>query len=176
MISDAILKLLPLPMRLTCRRLGVQLTEHVLLVDITAQRLTWVMPVLTEDLPFCITSIVRKRSRISTSRFGIGEKINSNCTPRGLHRVARKTGGGWPVGAVFRSRKMTGYTWDGQPGAPITNRIFWLEGAEPGKNRGGDVDTFARYIYIHGTGDEPSFGRPAPRGWIHKSGAHLFAL
>ena len=71
---------------------------------------------------------------------------------------------------------MTGYTWAGLPEAPITNRILWLEGLESGHNRGGDVDTFARYIYIHGTGDEPTLGRPASRGCIHVAGADLLPL
>jgi lipoprotein-anchoring transpeptidase ErfK/SrfK len=71
---------------------------------------------------------------------------------------------------------MTGYTWDGAPGAPITNRILWLEGLEPGRNQGGSVDTFARYIYIHGTGDEPSLGQPASRGCIHVAGSDLLPL
>jgi hypothetical protein len=34
------------------------------------------------------------------------------------------------------------------------HRILWLAGLEPGFNRGGDVDTFRRYIYIHGVGEE----------------------
>ena len=71
---------------------------------------------------------------------------------------------------------MAGYTWGGLPGAAITNRILWLEGMEPGFNRDGRVDTFARYIYIHGTGDEASLGRPASCGCIHVSGAELLPL
>ncbi len=120
--------------------------------------------------------LVRRTFRISTSRFGIGQTKNSRFTPLGLHRIARKVGGGWPTGAVFKSREMIGYTWDGQPGAAITNRILWLEGLEPGFNRGGNVDTFARYIYIHGTGDEPALGRPASSGCIHVRGAELLPL
>jgi hypothetical protein len=114
--------------------------------------------------------------RISTSRFGIGSQMNSNCTPLGLHRVSRKIGGGWPAGAVFKSRKFKGYTWSGLPRATITHRILWLEGLEPGTNRGGNVDTFARYIYIHGTGDEPSIGKPASHGCIHVAAKDLLPL
>ena len=120
--------------------------------------------------------IVRKNFRVSTSRFGPGQEMNSNRTPLGLHRIAQKVGGGWPLGAVFKGRKFAGYTWRGQPGAAITNRILWLEGLEPGFNRGGRVDTFARYIYIHGTGDEPTLGRPASCGCIHVSSAELLPL
>ncbi|MDQ6631034.1 MAG: L,D-transpeptidase [Verrucomicrobiota bacterium] len=117
-----------------------------------------------------------KKYRCSTSRFGIGEAADSNMTPRGLHRLAEKIGGGWPVGAVFKNRNFTGYTWDGQPYASITNRIFWLEGLEPGFNRGGKVDSHARYIYIHGTGDEPKIGRPASHGCIHLAANDLIPL
>ena len=61
-------------------------------------------------------------------------------------------------------------------GAPITNRILWLEGLEPGLNRGPGVDSKERFIYIHGTGDEPSLGRPASRGCIHVAADDLIPL
>ncbi len=117
-----------------------------------------------------------KRFRCSTSRFGIGQNAGSNCTPLGLHRIAEKIGGGWPVGTVFESRKPMGYTWRGMPDAKITTRILWLEGLEPGLNRGGNVDSHARYIYIHGTGDETTIGRPASCGCIHLAANDLVPL
>lgn len=80
------------------------------------------------------------------------------------------------MGSVFKSRELVGFTWGGVRGAAITHRILWLEGLEPGFNRGGSVDTFDRYIYIHGTGDEPSVGRPASHGCIHVRGAELLPL
>ena len=123
------------------------------------------------------TAYVRiKTYRCSTSKFGIGSVANSNCTPLGLHRIVRKIGGGWPGGSVFKGRQHVGYTWDGLPFASITDRIFWLAGLEPGRNRGGNVDTFARYIYIHGTGDEPTLGRPASHGCIHLGRNDLLPL
>ena len=114
--------------------------------------------------------------RCSTSKFGLGQVEGSNCTPLGLHRVARKIGAGWPVGTVFKSRQPVGFTWRGMPGASITTRIFWLEGLEPGFNRGGKTDSFSRYIYIHGTGDEPSLGRPASHGCVHLAADDLSPL
>jgi lipoprotein-anchoring transpeptidase ErfK/SrfK len=164
---------LPLAFRQTRRRLGIPSTRFLLLVNVRAQRMELVQPLPDLATPDCL---VRKTFRISTSRFGIGQTENSNRTPLGLHRVAQKAGGGWPVGAVFKSRKMIGYTWQGRGGAVIANRILWLEGLEPGFNRGDGVDTFARYIYIHGTGDEPALGRPASHGCIHLSGADLLPL
>jgi L,D-transpeptidase YbiS len=117
-----------------------------------------------------------KQFRISTSRFGLGALENSNCTPLGLHRIAEKIGGGWPLGTVFKARQPVGYTWQGCPEAGITSRILWLEGLEPGANRGGLVDSHKRYIYIHGVGDELTLGRPASRGCIHLAGSDLLPL
>jgi len=117
-----------------------------------------------------------KKFRCSTSRFGIGQTEGSNCTPLGLHRIAEKIGGGWPVGTVFKNRQPIGYTWQGMPDAKITTRILWLEGLEPGFNRGGNVDSHGRYIYIHGTGDETTIGRPSSCGCIHLAADDLIPL
>jgi hypothetical protein len=114
--------------------------------------------------------------RASTSRFGIGQTQDSNKTPLGLHRIARKIGAGLPQGTVFRGRVPVGFTWQGLPDATIAHRIFWLEGMEPGFNRGGNVDSFRRYIYIHGFGDETTLGRPASHGCIHLAAADLIPL
>jgi len=165
--------IVPLPLRQACRRRGIPFTRFLLLVDVPAQRMQLVEQV---KAPGSKDFLVRKVFRISTSRFGLGQARDSNCTPLGLHRIARKVGGGWPVGAVFKSREWVGFTWRGIKGAAITHRILWLEGLEPGFNRGDGVDTFARYIYIHGTGDEPTLGRPASHGCIHVSGADLLPL
>ncbi len=97
-------------------------------------------------------------------------------TPLGLHRVARKIGAGQPVGTVFAGRQVVGLTRKGRPDAPICHRILWLEGLEPGWNRGGTRDSFERYIYIHGLGDEPTLGRPASRGCIHVAASDLIPL
>ena len=118
----------------------------------------------------------RRTFVISTSRFGIGQIQDSNRTPLGLHRVARKAGGGWPIGTVFKGRRPIGTTWQGMPSAAITHRILWLEGLEPGFNRGGNVDSFRRYIYIHGFGDETTLGRPMSHGCIHLAAAELMPL
>jgi hypothetical protein len=164
---------LPPRLRQTCRGLGILPSRFILLVSVRSQRMQLVQP---RPAFFPPDYLPLKAFRVSTSRFGTGQTKNSNRTPLGLHRVARKVGGGWPAGAVFQNREMMGYTWNGRPDAAITHRILWLEGLEPGFNRGGNVDTFERYIYIHGTGDEPALGRPASRGCIHVSGAELVPL
>jgi hypothetical protein len=113
----------------------------------------------------------------STSRFGIGQTEGSNCTPLGLHRVAEKIGAGAPAGTVFKARQAIGHI--SQPefaDAKITTRILWLEGLEPGFNRGGRLDSHDRYIYIHGTADQTSIGKPTSCGCIHLADADLIPL
>jgi hypothetical protein len=118
-----------------------------------------------------------KKFPCSTSCFGIGQTEGSNCTPLGLHRVAEKIGAGERAGTVFKSRQVVGHV--SQPefaDAKITTRILWLEGLEPGFNRGGNVDSHRRYIYIHGTADQSSIGKPASCGCIHLADADLIPL
>jgi len=102
--------------------------------------------------------------------------MHSNRTPLGLHRIAQKIGGGAPIGTVFRYRRPIGLTWEGTPEAAIVHRILWLEGLEPGFNRGGNVDSFRRCIYLHGFGDEATLGRPQSHGCIHVAATDLIAL
>ena len=118
-----------------------------------------------------------KKIPCSTSRFGVGQTEGSNRTPLGLHRIVEKIGEGAPAGTVFKSRKAVGHV--SQPefaDAKITTRILWLEGLEPGFNRGGNVDSHTRYIYIHGTADQKSIGKPASCGCIHLADADLIPL
>ena len=145
---------------------GIAPTQFVLVVNIARQVIS-----LFEKNKFA------KKFPCSTSRFGIGQQEGTNCTPLGLHRIAEKIGAGEPRGTVFKSRRIAGHT--SQPefaGAKITTRILWLRGLEPGFNRGGNVDSHARYIYIHGTADQSSIGRPASCGCIHLADADLIPL
>ena len=110
----------------------------------------------------------------STSRFGIGQVEGSNRTPLGLHRVAEKIGANAPAGTVFKARKPIGHTSQSEfADARITTRILWLEGLEPGFNQGGNMDSHSRYIYIHGTADQSSIGKPASCGCIHLADKYL---
>ncbi len=93
-------------------------------------------------------------------------------TPRGLHEIAERIGAGQPAGMVFRSRVPTGRHFSEIPPAEsesrnlITSRILWLRGLEPGVNAGGDVDTYKRYVYIHGTQREDRIGEPISAGCV----------
>ncbi len=101
--------------------------------------------------------------KISTSKFGIGDRPGSNCTPLGRMEVSKKIGGSAPAGMVFKSRKPTGEILKpNAPGRdPIVSRILWLSGKE-GHNR----NAYRRYIYIHGTPEEHRLGTPASYGCI----------
>ena len=153
-----------------CEKLTISPTQFVLAVNIAGQTVS-----LFEQSKFV------KKISCSTSRFGIGQAKGSNCTPLGLHRIAEKIGAGEPAGTVFESRKIAGHT--SQPefaDAKITTRILWLEGLEPGLNKGVDsgvnVDSHARYIYIHGTADQKSIGKPTSHGCIHLADVDLIPL
>ncbi len=107
---------------------------------------------------------------VSTAANGPGEREGSLCTPTGWHRISEKIGDGEPPGRVFRGRQATGacclpVDHDGVEDV-ITTRILRLEGLQPGHNRGGDRDSAARYIYLHGTPDEARIGQPVSHGCI----------
>jgi L,D-transpeptidase YbiS len=109
---------------------------------------------------------------VSTSKYGSGNVNGSEKTPLGLHRIKDKLGGAMPVNEVFIGRVPQGNLEECQsrgvdlPDDVIMSRILWLEGMEPGHNKGGYVDTYQRYIYIHGTNHEDDIGTPASIGCI----------
>jgi lipoprotein-anchoring transpeptidase ErfK/SrfK len=110
---------------------------------------------------------------VSTSKFGLGDNWNSMATPLGTLQVAQKIGDHAPVGAVFRNRRFTGEIL--QPNAPgrdpVITRIIWLRGLQAENAR-----AFSRCIYIHGTPEEKTIGRPASYGCIRMKSADVAAL
>lgn len=132
--------------------------------------------------PYPDGDILMRQYPVSTAANGLGERGGSHCTPRGRHRIAEKIGAGAPLGAAFKARVPTGEIWTPQldaenPGRDwILTRILWLEGLEPGKNKGGTVDSHARYIYIHGTSEEHRIGTPASHGCIRMKNADVADL
>ena len=116
---------------------------------------------------------------VSTSRFGVGSQLNSYRTPLGLHRVAEKIGAGMPLNTVFKGRKPVPPASVPRPPATgdlIMARILWLDGCERGLNRGGDMDSHDRYIYIHGTAHEDRIGTPDSHGCVRMRNADIAAL
>lgn len=111
---------------------------------------------------------------ISTSKYGVGDEMNSYKTPLGHLYITKKVGTGMPLGTAFKDRKPTGEIL--LPNTtlnrdPIVTRILWLRGKEP-QNK----NAFARYIYIHGTTQEHSLGKPASFGCIRMSSKDVVEL
>lgn len=143
-----------------CTRHDLQRDELCLLVSIAEQRL------------YCVEHArVLKQYPVSTSRYGAGCQVNSYCTPLGAHRVAEKIGDQCSLGEIIKARVPTGEiassgdTLNVQEDR-ITTRILWLRGMEPGINQGEGVDSYHRYIYIHGTPQEELIGQPASIGCV----------
>jgi L,D-transpeptidase YbiS len=115
---------------------------------------------------------------VSTGAKGHGCEAGSYQTPTGLHRIKLKVGEGQPLGAVFASRRSTGEVFSptlrdsAQDRDWILTRILWLEGLEPGRNRGGSVDTLRRFIYIHDGMDNP----PSSHGCVRMFNSHIINL
>lgn len=100
---------------------------------------------------------------VSTSKYGIGDRWGSMATPLGWLQVAEKIGDHAPPGAVFHKRRFTGEILPpNAPGRdPIVTRIIWLRGLERS-----NANAFNRCIYIHGTAEEKTIGKPASYGCV----------
>jgi hypothetical protein len=87
--------------------------------------------------------------------------------------VAQKIGDNAPTGAVFHNRRFTGEILaPNAPGRdPVITRIIWLRGLEAQNAR-----AFYRCIYIHGTPEEKTIGRPASYGCIRMKSGDIAAL
>src|SRR6266478_3612572 len=110
---------------------------------------------------------------VSTSMFGLGDSWGRMTTPLGYFAVEEKIGGDAPVGAVFHNRRLTGEVL--QPNAPgrdpVITRIIWLRGLEAQ-----NAHAFQRCIYIHGTPQEKTIGRPASYGCIRMKSSDVAEL
>lgn len=92
-------------------------------------------------------------------------------TPWGLHEIGDKIGHGHPPGSVFIGRQPAGFHWQKAPPewagrSLVTTRILRLRGREPGLNSGPGMDSWDRYIYIHGTNHPDEFPRNRSAGCI----------
>ena len=113
---------------------------------------------------------LKKQYIISTSKHGIGQENGSLRTPLGLHVIADKIGDNAAKNTVFISRIDTGKNVrefnDWQTKGYVTSRIFRMKGLQAGYNFGGNVDTYERFVYIHGLANEVNAGRPSTAGCI----------
>jgi hypothetical protein len=117
---------------------------------------------------------------IATAGNGLGTQRDSYRTPTGLHRIREKIGDDVPPFGILKDRVFTGEFADpdfaGLDKDWITSRVLWLEGLEPGHNQGGNVDSYERYIYIHGTANERSIGTPSSKGCVRMRNSDVIAL
>ena len=122
------------------------------------------------------------RYPVSTARNGAGQVMGSEATPLGRHLVRARFGAGLPQGAVLTGRKFSGETHGPALSAAhpdldwVLSRILWLGGMEPEHNQGGNVDSFRRFIYIHGTPDSEPMGAPASHGCIRMRNADIIRV
>jgi hypothetical protein len=126
-----------------------------------------------------IEPVLTQHYTISTAAAGVGNRFDSHKTPFGIHQIKQKIGGGEANGTVFKGRKPIGQIntqIDNQDEDEITTRILWLDGMEQDINIGGVDDTFARYIYIHGTSDEMRIGQAVSQGCIRMRNKDVIKL
>ncbi len=132
-----------------------------IVVDISEQRLY-----LVKNLE------ILKSFPISSSKFGEGSTENSFKTPLGMHEIKNKIGYDAPKNTIFKSRintKRSAVIINSDLDTEddyVTSRILWLDGLEYGKNKGKGIDSYDRYIYIHGTHEEGLIGTKASHGCI----------
>lgn len=145
--------------------------EDFLRVDIPAQRLEW-----------WSGGRCHQYWPVSTALNGTGQREHSGCTPLGEHYIRARIGSGCPSGTVFVGRRPTGEVYSEELARRlpdrdwILTRILWLCGREWGHNRGPGVDSFRRYIYIHGTPDSEPMGVPRSHGCIRMRNQDLIGL
>ena len=145
--------------------------DEVIYVSITKQKLYHIK-----------LDIIIKEYTISSSAYGVGSIAGSNKTPIGLHRIKEKYGEKTPVNGIMVARVFHGniatmYNDKTKSKTDdITSRILWLEGLEKGSNKGKGIDSFNRYIYIHGTSEEGSLGEPASHGCIRMKNKEVIDL
>jgi hypothetical protein len=130
---------------------------------------------------------------VSTSKFGLGNENDSFKTPPGLHYIADKIGEDMPKMTIFKGRRtlvnnLTLADLDLPENTDIrnehfathddviTSRILWLKGHEDGINKGGNIDSYSRYIYIHGTAHEDKIGTPDSHGCVRMNNDDVIEL
>jgi lipoprotein-anchoring transpeptidase ErfK/SrfK len=152
-------------------RYGASPGHNIVLIDIEHQQLRLYQQ-----------GLVIREYPISSASNGTGNREHSFKTPLGVHRIAKKIGDEAPMGTIFRGRVNTGeiariITTDlASEEDYVTSRILWLEGLEPGKNKGEGIDSFKRYIYIHGTAEEGRIGQPFSKGCIRMRNTDVIEL
>ena len=119
---------------------------------------------------------------ISSSQYGEGSTQNSFKTPLGNHVIKEMIGKNAIKNTIFTSRINTMrqaeiiHDLTNSDNDYVTTRIMWLDGQEEGKNKGKGVDSYKRYIYIHGTHEEGLIGQKASHGCIRMFNSDVIEL
>lgn len=115
----------------------------------------------------------RRLYRVSTSKFGTGDKRGTYLTPLGRLEVVEIVGRGLPPGARLKAREHTGeiVPVDAPGRDAIVTRVLRLQGMERR-----NAHTLERAIYIHGTPEESKLKAPASYGCIRMASADIIAL
>ena len=107
---------------------------------------------------------------------------DSNKTPTGAHKIVEKIGGDGVINEIYKGRQATGevaeiiHTTQQSNQDLILSRIMWIQGLEEGHNCGEGIDSYQRYIYIHGTAEEGLLGVPASHGCVRMSNKDVVEL
>jgi hypothetical protein len=104
---------------------------------------------------------------MSSAKAGVGCQEGSHQSPDGWHEIAEKIGALEHLGQIFESRKALNKIWDPNNKNEkdlILTRILWLRGLEKGHNSGFGIDSYQRYIYIHGTNHEELLSKAQSSG------------
>lgn len=147
---------------------GLDLSQDMLYVSVARQRMFHL-----KDGRFTREYV------ISTAHRGTGSRVDSRRTPLGLHVVQEKIGADTPPFGVLKERSWTGeIAWEDETELEdvITSRILWLAGLEAGVNKGEGIDSWDRFIYIHGTAAEARLGTPASEGCVRMKNADIIDL
>lgn len=143
----------------SCEALSITPTPRLIIVSIADQTLT----LLNEGQ-------IERVFPISTSKNPPSCLADSYGTPTGLHALSDKIGDSEPLGMVFKGRvpvkHFSEFSEEEQAANLITSRIIRIRGLEPGKNSGEGCDSYARYVYIHGTNHEDRIGQPFSGGCV----------
>lgn len=119
---------------------------------------------------------------ISSSKYGEGSTQNSFKTPLGNHVIKEMIGNNAIKNTIFTSRINTKRQAEiihdeaKSDNDYVTTRIMWLDGQEEGKNKGKGIDSYQRYIYIHGTHEEGLIGQKASHGCIRMFNSDVIEL
>ncbi len=120
--------------------------------------------------------------KISSSKYGEGSEENSFKTPLGLHEIKELIGADEALGTrfigrvpseiypIYSSEKIK------VDDDVVQSRIMWLDGLEQGINKGEGIDSYSRYIYIHGTPEEWLLGKKGSKGCIRMANKDVIEL